>query len=267
VTRTFAQRLEQAGFDYVTLGGHVLSAEPGRFEDRPTPTYAGPFHDPFVLFSQLAAITERLEFFTSILILPLHPTALVAKQAAALDWLSGGRFRLGVGVSWNAAEYEALGQDPTIRGRRLEEQVTVLRRLWTEPFVTFKGRWHTLDRVGLNRLPAAPIPIWLGTGTDERVLRRVARLADGWIPTGATAEDPAEAAGRLRQYLVEADRDPATFGLMARLTAGAVGPAAWQETAGRLQALGVTHVTVAAPADLSPEVALERLIEAQQAIT
>src|SRR5581483_10465226 len=119
----------------------------------------------------------------NILILPLYPTVIVAKQAAELQQLSGGRFELGAGISWNQAEYEAAGQDFSTRGARMEEQLQVLRKLWTEPYVTFHGRWHHLEGVGLNRVPAQPIPIWIG-GSHERVLRRAARLADGFIPLG-----------------------------------------------------------------------------------
>src|SRR5205085_3711779 len=125
--------------------GHLLAVEAGRFADRPTPTYAGPFHDPFVLFGYLAAVTQRLHFRPSILILPLYETAVVAKQAAELQQLSGGRFELGVGISWNPAEYQALGQSFQDRGARIEEQLLVLRKFWSEPYVTFEGRWHKLD--------------------------------------------------------------------------------------------------------------------------
>jgi probable F420-dependent oxidoreductase len=260
--RALAQALDQAGFRYVLLGGHLLSAEPGRFPDRPEPTYVGPFHEPFVLFAYLAAATERLEFWNGVLILPLFPTALVAKQAAELSLLSGGRFQLGVGVSWNPAEYQALDQDIHARGARIEEQIAVLRKLWTEPFVSFEGAYHHFDRVGLNRLPPAPIPIWMGSGTDDRVLRRVARVADGWQPM----VDPTEPMTRLRRFLEEAGRDPATFKVAGRLTAGPEGKSAWVEAVRAQQAIGVTHVTIAAPADMEPAAALERTIEARRAL-
>src|SRR6266852_7355416 len=169
--RDFVQALDGGGFDLLSVAGHVLSVPAERFTDRPVPTYAGPFHDPFVLFGYLAAITQRLHFRPSILILPLYPTAIVAKQAAELQFLSNGRFELGVGISWNTAEYRALGQDFSSRGRRVEEQIELLKKLWSEPYVSFEGRWHALDGVGLNRLPASAIPIWIG-GSDEAVLRR-----------------------------------------------------------------------------------------------
>jgi len=257
--RDFAQTLDGAGFDYVTVGGHLLSVEANRYPERPNPTYVGPFHEPFVLFSYLAAITRRLAFRPSILILPMFQTAVVAKQAAELSFLSGGRFELGIGISWNPTEYQAMNQEMRTRGRRMEEQVEVLRRLWTEPFVSFEGRWHKLDRVGLNRLPGAPIPIWFGTGTDEAVLRRVAKLADGWIPLG----DAADAMPKLQQYLREAGRDPAAFGLTARFVATHEGPAAWVESGKRLQDLGATHISITAPPDLAGPQALAQMVAAK----
>jgi probable F420-dependent oxidoreductase len=260
--RTFAQALDAAGFDVLTVSGHVLSAEAGRFADRPSVTYAGPFHDPFVLFGYLSGITQRLHFRPNVLILPLYATAIVAKQAAELQLLSGGRFELGVGLSWNPAEYAALGQDFTTRGRRLEEQITVLRKLWSEPYVTFQGRWHTFDAVGLNRLPSTPIPIWIGAGSDERALRRVARFADGFLPLG----DPAEPMARVRQFMAEDGRDASGFGLTGRLIAGSEGAPAWLNAARVLQGVGVTQLNITAPPDLAPPAALERIIEAKQAL-
>ena len=144
---------------------------------------------------------------SAILILPALPTGLVAKQAAELALVSGGRFDLGVGVSWNAAEYRALGQEMRARGAKLEEQVTLLRRLWSEPYVTFKGRFHDFDAIGLARPAAATISIWFGTGTDEAVLRRVARLADGWMTIG----DFLPHVPRFQAYLRDAGRDPTGF--------------------------------------------------------
>jgi probable F420-dependent oxidoreductase len=260
--RDYVQALDGAGFDLLTAAGHVLSSPVGRWPDRPTPTYVGPFHDHFVLFGYLAAITTRLHFRPSILILPLFPTALVAKQAAELQTLSNGRFELGVGISWNTAEYHAMGQDFTNRGRRMAEQLEVLRRLWSEPYVSFVGRYHTLDQVGLNRLPAKQIPIWVGSGTSDVVLRRAARLADGWTPMG----DPTEVMPRLRQFVEEAGRDPKTFGLTARVVVGDGGPAAWVESARKAEALGATYITLSTPPDVTGEAVLKRLIEAREVL-
>jgi probable F420-dependent oxidoreductase len=260
--RDFVQSLDAAGFDLLTSAGHVLAAPSGRVPDRPVPTYAGPFHDPFVLFAYLAAITQRLHFRPSILILPLYPTALVAKQAAELQQLSNGRFELGVGISWNDVEYQALGQDFTTRGRRLAEQIEVLRKLWSEPFVTFEGRFHHLDNVGLARVPAHQIPIWVGSGTSDVVLRRAARLADGWTPMG----DPTDVVPHLRELVKEAGRDPNTFGLTARVAVGPGGPEAWIAAARKAESLGATYLTLSPPPDITGRDVLQRLIEAREVL-
>jgi probable F420-dependent oxidoreductase len=260
--RDFAQALDGAGFDVLTAAGHVLGVPAERYSDRPPATYTGPFHDPFVVFAYLAAVTQRLHFRPSILILPLYPTALVAKQAAELQFVTGGRFELGVGISWNAAEYQALNQDFTNRGQRLAEQIVVLRRLWSEPYVTYQGQFHTLEGVGLGRVPAQPIPIWMGGSDAAPVLRRMARLADGWIPLG----DPTPAIPVLHQYLREAGRDPGTFGLTARVAAGPGGPGAWVEAATQAKALGATQLTLSTPPDIQGAAILPRLIEAKRAL-
>lgn len=259
--RDYAQALDGAGFDVLTTAGHLLGVPAERYTDRPQATYAGPFHDPFVVFAYLAAVTQRLHFRPSILILPLYPTGVVAKQSAELQQLSGGRFELGVGISWNAAEYQAVGASFGTRGAYLEEQMIVLRKLWSEPYVTFGGRWHTLEAVGLNRLPPRPIPILVG-GSDDRALRRAARLADGFIPLG----DPAAVFPRIQGFLREAGRDPAGFEFVGRVTAGAEGPSAWIEAARKLQGLGATQLGLTAPPDLQGSAALGRLLEAKQVL-
>lgn len=259
--RAYATALEEAGFDFTGTAGHVLGQPAGTHPDRAAPQYVGPFNDPFVTFSYLAGVTRRIRFMSAILILPALPTALVAKQAAELALVSGGRFELGVGISWNSAEYRALGQDPRTRAARLEEQVTLLRRLWSEPYVTFKGRFHDFENVGLAR-PALPIPIWFGTGTDEPVLRRVARLADGWMTIG----DFLPHVARFQQYLREAGRDPSGFPIRGSLVAGDGGRAAWVETGRKYQAAGVTHITIGVPPALGSAEALERLATARAAL-
>jgi probable F420-dependent oxidoreductase len=262
--RDFVQAVDEAEFDFLTLAGHLLTAENGRFPERPAPTYTGPFHDPFVLFGYLAALTKHIHFRPSILILPLYPTAIIAKQAAELQQLSDGRFELGIGISWNAVEYAAVGQPFANRARRLEEQVHLLRRLWTEPHVTYSGQYHQFDGVGLNRPLSVPIPIWFGSGVaqNEQILRRIAHLGDGWAPMG----DPSAVMPRLRELLTEAGRDPKQFGLTLRLVAGPEGPEGWVETARKLESIGATHVTVGAPPDLPPAQALERVIEARKTL-
>src|SRR5215475_11432902 len=211
VIRDYAQAAESAGYHHLLVFDHVLGAKVERFDKlgrKPPYTDEYPFHEVFVLFGYLAACTRRLELVTGIVILPQRQTALVAKQAAAVDVLSGGRLRLGVGVGWNAVEFEALGQDFTKRGRRVEEQVEVLRALWTRELVTFHGREHYISDAGLNPLPVQrPIPIWMG-GESEVVQRRMSRLADGWMPHFRAGEAGQAAVDRIHGLVREAGRDP-----------------------------------------------------------
>ena len=261
-TKDYAQALEGAGFDFTSTSGHIMAQPSGTNPQRPDRQYVGPFYDPIVTFSTLAAVTTRLRFITGILILPAWPTVLLARQAAELALFSGGRFELGVGVSWNAAEYRALGQNPHDRGRRIEEQIQVLRLLWSQPFVTYQGRYHTLDNVGLNRSGIPPIPLWFGSESGERALRRVARFADGWMSLG----DPTPDLPRLRTYVQEAGRDPAALMIRGPLPAGDGGEAAWIAAARKLQAVGVTHLNITPPLDLTPEAGLQRVIAARRAV-
>ena len=260
--KAYAQTLEGAGFDFTSTSGHVMAQPPGTNPQRPDRQYVGPFYDPFVTFSHLAAVTHQLRFLTGILILPAWPTVLVAKQAAELALFSGGRFELGVGISWNAAEYQALGQNIRDRGRRIEEQIEVLRLLWSQPYVTFDGRYHKLDKVGLNRASLPRIPLWFGSESGETALRRVARLADGWMSLG----DPIPDLPRLRQYMQEAGRDPATLMVRGPLMAGDGGEAAWIAAGKKLQAGGVTHINITAPLDFVPAQALARVAEARRVV-
>jgi probable F420-dependent oxidoreductase len=262
VIRNFATSLDKGGIDYMTMAGHLLSAPPDSYEGRPPATYVGPFRDPFVLYSHLASITDRLEFATSIMIVPELPTAYVAKQAAELALLSNNRFHLGIGISWNEYEYEAMGQDVHRRGARLEAQLPLLKKLWSEPYVTHEDRFHRLQNIGIGYKLEKPVPLWVGSGVEEKLLRRVARHADGWMPTG----DPAPNLPRLQQYLRDEGRDPATFLVMSRIN-GAEGDAgAWKAEAHRLKDLGVTHVTIGAAPTASPEQELETALRVREAL-
>ena len=251
IIRHFAQSLEKAGYDYLLAYDHVLGAHADRFEGPiggfPSAPYTAEhqFHEVFTLFSHLAAVTERLEFVTSVLILPQRQTALAAKQAAAVDILSKGRLRLAVGIGWNFAEYGALGEDFHTRGRRIEEQIQVMRMLWTEPLVTFHGAYHHLDRVGINPLPfQRPIPLWVGSGASDRSLRRVARLGNGWMPLLQPGEELREALHRLRAFLEKERRDARAFGIDARLHLGRGDPDSWLRQVREMQTLGVTHLAI-----------------------
>lgn len=243
--RDYAQTAEALGFSHILAYDHVLGANPDRPGGWTGPyTYQTPFMEPFVLFSHMAAVTTRLGFATGILILPQRETALVAKQAATLDVLCGGRLRLGIGTGWNEVEYVALGQDFHTRGRRQEEQIEVLRALWTQELVTFKGRWHDIPDAGLNPLPVQrPIPLWFG-GHADVVLRRLARLGDGWMPGFRTAAAAAETLATLDGYLAAAGRSRADIGLEPRLHWGDGDLDALGRTLAGWRAVGATHVSL-----------------------
>lgn len=250
--RDFAQGVEALGYDHLLAYDHVLGANIANRAGWLGYTMDDMFHEPFVLFGYLAGFTRRLEFVTGILILPQRQTALVAKQAAELDVLSGGRLRFGVGNGWNSVEYEALGMDFHTRGKRMEEQIQVLRALWTQESVSFHGRWHRITDAGIRPLPIQrPIPLWMG-GESDAVIRRVARLADGWFPGGTLANErtrmPARSredqVARLRGYLQAAGRDPASVGLEGRVAVGRGDPDEWRRDVVKWRSLGATHLSV-----------------------
>jgi probable F420-dependent oxidoreductase len=242
--RDYAQTVEGLGFTHILAYDHVLGANPNRPEGFTGPyTYLSLFHDVFVLFSYLAGLTHRLEFVTGILILPQRQTALVAKQAATLDVLSGGRLRLGVGLGWNKVEFIALNENFHNRGTRIEEQVLLLRQLWTEPLVDFEGQWHTIPDAGINPLPIQrPIPIWFG-GREERALRRAARLAEGWLPNQRSVTEAKPSLALLDLFLEEAGRSRTEFGLEPRIAYGAGDPKTWEIVMRDWQAEGATHLS------------------------
>jgi probable F420-dependent oxidoreductase len=243
--RDYAQTAEDLGFTHILAYDHVLGANPNRPGGWQGPyTHKTPFHEPFILFSYLAGLTSHLKFVTGIIILPQRQVALVAKQAATLDVLSGGRLRLGVGLGWNKVEYEALGEDFHNRGQRIEEQVDLLRRLWMEPLVTYSGKWNTIPDAGINPLPIQrPIPIWFG-GQADSALRRMARLADGWLINSRTPEDAQPALDRLKTYLDEAGRNWEGFGLEPRLHHGDGNLDALTRTLQKWQDLGANYISV-----------------------
>ncbi len=243
VIRDFAQTVEGLGFDYLLTFDHVLGANPNRpggWTNRPY-DYNSMFHEPFVLFGYLAGLTERIRFMTGIVISPQRQTVLLAKQAAAVDVLSGGRLTLGIGVGWNEVEYTALNEDFRNRGRRQAEQVEVMRALWTQRLVTFKGKYHTIPDAGIHPLPVQqPIPIWFGGGSDA-TLRRMACLGDGWMADTGNIDQLAGELSTLRGYIGEAGRDPANFGVDFRVSLRRDPENKWPEILKRLSGLGVSH--------------------------
>ena len=242
--KDYAQAAEELGYAHILAYDHVLGANPAsRPNWKPPYSHSDMFHEPLVLFAYLAGVTKTIEFCTGIIILPQRQTVLVAKQAAALDVLSGGRLRFGIGIGWNPVEYEALGEDFKNRGRRCEEQIEVMRQLWTNPLVTFAGRWHKITDAGINPLPVQrPIPIWFG-GSDERALRRLARLGDGWFPLVGPDEKCRAMIEKIRDYAKEAGRDPQAIGIDGRVSYGAGEPDAWRKELEAWSTLGATHVS------------------------
>jgi probable F420-dependent oxidoreductase len=237
VVREFAQTAEAIGYDFLEAPDHVLGAREGER------TGAGLFHDPFVLFGYLAGCTHKLGFSTGVLILPQRQTALVAKQAACLDVLCGGRFRLGIGVGWNEVEYVGLNENFHNRGRRSEEQVQVMQALWAEPHVTFKGRWHTIEDAGINPRPASgTVPVWYG-GHHDRTLERIAKFGDGWMPNAYPPDQSALAVfARLRSLTEAAGRDPAKVGIEVWVAMGSGTEADWADEARFWKQAGASHL-------------------------
>jgi probable F420-dependent oxidoreductase len=242
--RAYAQAVEGLGFSHVLAYDHVVGADPAAY-----PGWSGvydidsTFHEPFVLFGYLAALTS-LELVTGIIILPQRQTALVAKQAAEVDLLAGGRFRLGIGLGWNAVEYEALGRSFSDRGRRAEEQVVLLRRLWTERSVTYAGNSERVTGAGLAPLPIQrPIPIWFGARSTP-AYRRAGRLGDGWfpqVPPGAMLD---EARAVVETAARDAGRDPAALGMEGRVTWGEGGAEVISRQVAKWRDAGASHVSV-----------------------
>lgn len=237
--RDFGQAVEAMGYSHLVAYDHILGANPDRPGGWHGPyTYQSTFQEPLMLFSYLSAVTQRLGFLTGIIILPQRQTALFAKQAANLDVYCGGRLRLGVGLGWNEVEFVGLNEDFHNRGKRIEEQVDLLRQLWTQPLVKFQGKYYTVPDAGINPLPVQrPIPIWFG-GTVEPALKRIARIADGWLPNFRTFEAAKPALDLLEGFLREADRDRASFGIEARLPYGDGNPDAWNDQISAWQGIG-----------------------------
>ena len=243
--RDYAQTAEALAYTHIGADDHIIGPNP----QRPGGwtgwvTFKTPFFEPFVLFSFMAGVTSKIEFETCVLLLPQRQTVLVAKQAAGLDSLSGGRLRLGIGLGWNVIEYISLGADFHTRGRRVNEQVELLRRLWTQPLVAHESIWHAIPDAGINPLPVQrPIPIWFG-GQSEAAIRRAARIGDGWMPLYKSAEEARAGLELLDATLEEAGRSRAGFGLEARLSYGKGDPAEWGRKLEGWQAAGMTHLSL-----------------------
>lgn len=248
IIREYTEAVESLGYDHLLVFDHVLGVDTGNY-----PAWSGvyrledQFHEPFVLFGYMAAITKRIELTTGIVILPQRQTALVAKQAAEVDVLTNGRLRLGIGIGWNHVEYEALGENFHNRGVRSEEQIVLMRKLWTEESVNFSGKWHTIPHAGLNPMPVQqPIPIWLGGG-NELVLKRIGRIGDGWISNVRYTDgvNPLEPMLEIiHSSAEEAGRNPKEIGIESWISARDGSPYDWVEAATRWKEFGSTHISL-----------------------
>ena len=266
--KAFAEGVESLGISHLLIYDHVLGADPDREGG-----FRGPydkdvaFHEPFTTFAFIAAVTEKLEMITTVMILPQRQTVLAAKQAAEVALLSNNRFRLGVGVGWNEVEYVGLNETFTNRGRRQAEQVEVMRKLWSEDSLDYTGDYHRIDKASINPRPSQPIPVWFG-GSAPALLDRVARLGDGWIPLMG-ANDKAQAC----IDTIKATREAAglsfdNFGIQAQAQYAGGSPERWQKHAQAWQDMGCTHIAIAThnagPTDVDGH--LSRIREYQDAI-
>jgi probable F420-dependent oxidoreductase len=277
--KAFAQGVEAMGFSHILAYDHVIGANTASRPDWTGPyTLATPFQDPFVLFSYLSGITTTLRFATGVLILAQRQTVLVAKQAACLDIVSQGRFRLGVGVGWNDVEYEALGMNFRDRGKRYEEQIGVLRALWANDAVTFRGAAHSITDAGINPRPLTqPFPVWMGGGppdtawirtTSDTVLRRIARIGDGWYPRWQPDDKGLAILERFRGYCREYGRDADTFPMEGRSPINSANQSHWGDIVARWRTTGVSHFSVVTQGDglKGADQHLRRLEEFRQAL-
>jgi probable F420-dependent oxidoreductase len=243
--RAYAEAVRDMGWAHLLAYDHVLGADASAY-----PGWSGPythktmFHEPFALFGYLAGVAPRLGLVTGVIILPQRQTALVAKQAVEIDVLTNGNFRLGVGIGWNWVEYEGLDKSFKNRARRFEEQIELIRRLTTEPVITFEGRYETVRSAGLNPLPIQrPIPIWIG-GSAEPALKRAAEIADGFFPQRALEGGWPATIEKMKEWRKAAGKSWDGFGVEARLNAGNGTPDDWRKTVEEWRAMGATHISV-----------------------
>ena len=243
LVRDFAQTVEGLGYAHIVTYDHVLGVNRAAYPDWRGPyTSADLFHDPFTLFSYIAGITERIELSPQILILPQRQAVLVAKQAASLDVLSGGRLRLGVGIGWNKVEYVALGENFHDRGQRSEEQIAVMRALWSDPHVVFEGEHHTIPNAGINPLPEKPLEVWLGGGSP-RTFDRIGRIGDGWLINYGEADKVRDGVAQIHASAIRAGRDPQTIGLDCWTGVGDGSAETWRAEIEQWRGVGASHIT------------------------
>ena len=243
--KAYLQGVEAAGCTHLLIYDHVMGGDRNReggFEgvyDKDTA-----FHEPFTFFAFAAAVTERIDLVSTVLILPQRQTVLVAKQAAEVALLSGNRLRLGVGTGWNKLEYQALNETFTNRGRRQAEQVDLMRKLWSEDSLTYHGEFHTIEGASINPRPSKTIPIWFG-GSSSALLERCGRLGDGWMPLGGANAKSGAALDVIREHRVAAGKSMEGFGVQAQAQYAGGTPERWRAHSASWQSMGATHLALA----------------------
>jgi probable F420-dependent oxidoreductase len=261
--RAYVQAVEGLGYDFLVTADHVVGADKAAYPEleRVYPLESV-LHEPFALFSFVAATAPKLGLLTSVIILPQRQTVLAAKQAAEVDVLSDGKFRFGVGIGWNPVEFDALGSNFRNRARRFEEQIEVMRRLWSESSVTFDGRYHTLKATGINPLPVQrPVPVWIGAHAEPGV-KRACEIADGYLPLRPLEGGWDATMEKVEGWLHEAGRSRAAFGVEGRLDAGSGRPEEWRTTVELWRRFGASHLSVGSGSGVSTDMHLSRLKEA-----
>ena len=242
--RDYAQAVEGLGLDHILTFDHVLGGNAATHDLKGPYKHTDMFHELFVLYGFLAAVTQKIELTSGIIILPQRQTALVAKQAAAIDILSQGRLRLGIGIGWNDVEYEALGMNFKDRGKRCEEQVEVMRALWCNELITYDGKWHKITDAGLNPLPPQrPIPVWFG-GHADAVIRRVARIGDGWFPIFPLDDKGKAELEKLQGYIADAGRNSADVGIESVIFIAGKTPDEWAGEVAVWKQYGASHISI-----------------------
>lgn len=243
--KAYAQGVEALGATHLLIYDHVLGANPDRPGGWQAPyDNATAFHEPFTTFAFIAAVTDKLDMITTILILPQRQTVLAAKQAAEVAVLSNNRFRLGIGTGWNQIEYQGLNENFTNRGKRQAEQVDLMRKLWTEDSLSYNGEFHTIDAASINPRPSEPVPIWFG-GDAPALLKRCGELGDGWIPLGGANAKSQACIDQIRGHREAAGRTWDGFGIQAQAQYAGGDPDRWQSHAQKWHAMGCTHLAIA----------------------
>jgi probable F420-dependent oxidoreductase len=265
--RDFAQAAQDFGYDFLVAPDHVVGAEPSAHSELPRVfSVETRMREPLTMFAFLAAAAPGLGFLSSVVILPQRQTTLVAKQAADVDQFCGGRLRLGVGIGWNPIEFDALGMPFGNRARRFEEQIEVMRKLWTQRVVTFEGRFHNLVAVGLNPRPVQqPIPIWVGAAAEAAV-QRATRIAEGYLPLRPLEGGWQATMDRVWGWLEDAGRGRESFGIEGRLEAGTGTPDEWRQTVELWRGFGASHLSVGVGGLQGADAQIQRLREVRQVL-